>query len=417
MANFISILFIFLSLIVVYFYWRKSNFSQWVLVSALLAIVSHHVLSGYNIIYGPLPVAALDAYSFHLHGIQRVDIPEYKTWSIGSDIYKSLLASVYGLFGKSLWLGQSFSIIFYAFSCIALMYFAKLLRLNNTSSVIAILCFGLLPSSLLYASFTLREPLFTAFFMLGVLAGFQSISFDERSKQWQMWVLATICFIIMGTLHMVLLVYAIVVSGILFLVLFKQRSSWQQLVFVMLVGVGVVALILLAMKELLPANLADDYFAMLRIQIDGEVVPLPQAISIYHQTANETGASTQYSADLEFKTWGRMFIVFIYSYIFYMGWPLTGDYFQLSTLVIFCEAAFRLLGVACLVCLVLKKPKNISTPHLSSQWFWLMLVYFSLSFLWNIGTSNHGQALRHHYMTEWILILAIVYFFQKVKSK
>jgi hypothetical protein len=31
-----------------------------------------------------------------------------------------------------------------------------------------------------------------------------------------------------------------------------------------------------------------------------------------------------------------------------------------------------------------------------------------LSFTWSIGTTNHGQAFRHHVMTDWILILTTV---------
>ena len=166
--------------------------------------------------------------------------------------------------------------------------------------------------------------------------------------------------------------------------------------------VAVVGILLLLMKEFLPVNLADNYFAMMRIQVEGEVVPIPHAISIYHQTANASGASTQYDAALEFTTWGRMLFVFAYSYIFYMGWPVTGDYAELSTWVIMLEAVFRLLGVIAMLLLARK----------NKQWYWLIILYVSLTFLWNIGTSNHGQALRHHMMTEWILILALLSYLQ-----
>ena len=94
--------------------------------------------------------------------------------------------------------------------------------------------------------------------------------------------------------------------------------------------------------------------------------------------------------------------MFVYSYIFYIGWPFTGDYTELSTWVIFLEAVFRLLGVAAMFLL----------GRQNKQWYWLIILYVSLTFLWNIGTSNHGQALRHHIMTEWILILAILSYLQ-----
>jgi hypothetical protein len=35
----------------------------------------------------------------------------------------------------------------------------------------------------------------------------------------------------------------------------------------------------------------------------------------------------------------------------------------------------------------------------------LMLVYFSMAFLWAAGTTNYGTATRHHMVHQWILLL------------
>ena len=326
-----------------------------------------------------------------------------KVWSLGSDFYQSLLASVYDIFGISIWLGQSFSIVFFAISCVLLVWFAQALRLNNVFIGLALLLFGLLPSSLLFGSLTLRETFMTAFLMLGVYAAFSAIYETHRQRQWKLYAWATVAFLAMGVFHMILLIYAIMISTLLFLVLYAQKASWQKTLVQMVVcsiGVGVLFVLV---KEVLPVDLNDDYFAMLRIQINGEVIPIPHAISVYHQSINSTGAATQYDAALEFTSWGKMFLVFIYSYAFYLGWPVTGDYSQLSTWVLMAEAIFRLLGIVAIVLLARK----------NKQWYWLILVYISLTFLWNIGTSNHGQALRHHFMTEWILVLGLLSYIQQ----
>ena len=407
MTNLGGWFFTLLALGIFYATWLTTSRSIWVLITAFIAIFSHQALSILNVLYGPFPFAALDAASFHLHAIQRIELPDTKVWSIGSSFYKSLLASVYNIFGVSLWLGQAFSIVFFAASCAILMLFSQTIRLNSLFVGFTLLLFGLLPSSLMFGSFTLRETFMTVFFILGVCVAYLAIYDNARERQWRLYSFAVISFFIMGLFHMVLLVYAIIISFLLFIVLYGQKASFQKVVFqtlCCLVGIGV---FMVLVKEVLPVHLSDDYFAMLRIQVNGDVVPIPHAISVYHQTANATGADTQYAAALEFTTWGRMFVVFFYSYVFYLGWPLTGDYSQLSTWVIMAEAIFRLLG---LVSIVLLAKTN-------KQWYWLIFAYLSLTFLWNIGTSNHGQALRHHVMTEWILVLALFSYVQQNLSR
>ena len=41
-----------------------------------------------------------------------------------------------------------------------------------------------------------------------------------------------------------------------------------------------------------------------------------------------------------------------------------------------------------------------------------LVVYFAMTLIWNIGTTNHGQALRHHMMTDWLLLLVLANFSQ-----
>ena len=35
----------------------------------------------------------------------------------------------------------------------------------------------------------------------------------------------------------------------------------------------------------------------------------------------------------------------------------------------------------------------------------LLAIYVSLTCVWAVGTTNYGQAIRHHLLTKWIILL------------
>jgi hypothetical protein len=38
-------------------------------------------------------------------------------------------------------------------------------------------------------------------------------------------------------------------------------------------------------------------------------------------------------------------------------------------------------------------------------WGLFLVIYFSMTFLWAIGTVNYGTSIRHHVLTNWIIII------------
>lgn len=38
-------------------------------------------------------------------------------------------------------------------------------------------------------------------------------------------------------------------------------------------------------------------------------------------------------------------------------------------------------------------------------WGLLLVIYFSMTFLWAMGTVNYGTSIRHHILTNWIIII------------
>jgi len=35
-----------------------------------------------------------------------------------------------------------------------------------------------------------------------------------------------------------------------------------------------------------------------------------------------------------------------------------------------------------------------------------LIIYFSMTLLWSTGTVNYGTSIRHHILSNWIIIIA-----------
>lgn len=38
-------------------------------------------------------------------------------------------------------------------------------------------------------------------------------------------------------------------------------------------------------------------------------------------------------------------------------------------------------------------------------WRLFLIIYFSMTFLWAMGTVNYGTSIRHHLLTNWIIVI------------
>jgi hypothetical protein len=139
----------------------------------------------------------------------------------GGHFYYEMLGSVYQWFGASLLLGEQFSILAFALSCIV---FLKIMRQLGSErySFSSLICFGGLPSMVLLGSVTLRESYQLLFFMLAVYLGL-GISMKIKFKLGSVILMAMSAFL-MGVFHKALLVYAVFLIFI-FLIWFYRPIS------------------------------------------------------------------------------------------------------------------------------------------------------------------------------------------------
>ena len=375
-----------------------------VIVGALV-LVAHHVLSYFNIANGPLVFAKYDAWGFHLFAEKFAGQSDQLQWAIGTPMYKSLLLVLYDSLGRSQWLGQSFSILCFAISMAVLLRIARRLDINNMVILAALLLvYGLSPSGLIYGSIMLREPIMTLAFMVG--CGIIISAFDRRDPYCL--VLAALCWLVMGLFHQVMMVFALALSIISFAMyvgMVARRAPQEHTVpgeksrfavsggkLILVLG-GFVAIAVTVIFWWLPSTGGDDYFAMFFDSI-------PRSIALYRGAGESSLPTTAYNAVFEFDNWWKTIVSLTLSYFYYIGWPLGGDYSWLGTWALMVGGVMRLTAL-------------LVVPWVRHHWIWAgLVVYFAMTLIWNIGTTNHGQALRHHMMTDWLLLLVLANFSQ-----
>ena len=392
--------FVLISFLAFVFLLKKHQRTLPILICGLFVILVHHILSYLNVVYGPFSFTENDAWSFHRYAYYRVNELERLHWTLGSELFKSALTVLYKYLGISIWLGQAVSILFFSISCAFLVRMANWFSQSSWLIGTVLLIYGLLPSSLMFGCFILRETYLTCFFICGIAYAYQAI----EKTHYPSLLLAALFLFLMGFLHQVMLIYALAVTVFMFVWFFVSSNTRNKKIFVgTFLLVSITALISVLF---LPVSIGDNYFAMLDIRLDGRQLSIPEAVNLYRESINQAQATTKYIADISFSSWAGMIKAFFISYLFYLGWPFFGDYSQFSTWIILAEALFRLCALISL--LFIWRDKRI---------WWFVFAYFSMTLLWNIGTTNHGQALRHHFMTEWILLLFLLVFVQQRLDK
>ena len=362
------------------------------LAAGALVLLAHHVLGYINIVSGPLVFAKYDAWGFHLFAMKFANDPEALEWAVGTSIYKSLLLILYDWFGKSQWLGQNLSIFCFALSAAMLVRIAWRLNIKHMVTLaLLILVYGLTPSGLIYGTIMLREPIMTLAFISG--SALALVALEQQSRLALM--AAATCWLCMGLFHQVVLIFALVASLIVIIgyFLWFGRVSGKGVegrpgLPSGLIPLGLFGLAGAGIFWLIPSTGGDNYFDMLFDSI-------PRSIALYRGASESSLPITGYATTFNFDNWLNTLGSLVVSYFYYLGWPVTGDYTWAGTWVLMVGAVLRIAG------LVL-----VAVFRIRDYRIWILLgLYFGLTLLWNVGTTNHGQALRHHFMTDWVLIL------------
>jgi hypothetical protein len=363
----------------------------------LIAVVLHIAAAAIYVYIPDVLPSRADASAFHKYALLRQWDESTGGLAIGSRLYEELLAYVYRLFGPSYFLGSILSIYAFAFSVILLVRFMELLDIQQGKGLVVLL-FGAVPTAVLYGSVPMREPFQVLFFML---ACYYLLRFRLSSQP--LYLLAgTIFALMMGILHKGLIVYAPFLVIVMLLVRVDRPgagpASWQHVYLHRAVAIG------LALAFVVGVSKAEDELR----EISGAQLLLKAtaADALVEHTSEARGSKalsdgrTAYGVALDTSTPVHLVYSSIMILTYYMFTPFPWQIGHPRDLYAFAES---LLRMACLFAIF--RMWRRGGPVNPQVVVLLMVVYFSMAFLWAAGTFTWGTATRHHMIHQWIVLM------------
>jgi hypothetical protein len=355
----------------------------------LAAVLTRATAALYHVFVAPLPGMGYDVVSFHGSAMTRCVRGEPFSLAVGTEFYKDVLEALYIVTGPSPLAGQALSVLAGAASCLVFVRLLDTLEIGR-GRLLLVALFGFLPSAVIFSSVTLRESFELLFFMLGVFLGVRGRLRDQR------WLLlaSAASFVLMGMFHQILLFFAPgAIAVVLLWPLSRKKSSRKQLAArAVLAGAGVALVV--AVVVFIPARAGDDYIEML----DRGVL---DALAKYRAAVESSEPRTSFGVDIDISSVPRMLASTGRVYFYYLFSPFPTRVENKEDAYAAAEAALRALLLFGAVF------GAVRSRGLMRRLVLLLLAYYlSMSFVWTLGATNYGQAMRHHVLTNWLLFLA-----------
>lgn len=350
-------------------------------------LVFHHLLAAINAYITVLPGADADAAIFHRKASAIATIGGWD-FGLGSRFYSSLLALAYSVGGPSHFFGEQTSVFAYALSCIVLVRMMEFLKIERRQ-LGCILIFGLHPALGIFTSVTLREAWQILFFMQSVYC---LLRFRVRSAPGSLlWGLLGAA--LMSCLHNGLIVYALFMIP---LALFSGMGIRTKLTLPRTIGIALTGTVAVALAAAFMSG-SMPYTPSLARLSEGEAM---EYASTYRQRG-EKGARAEYGVKLDASSPAAFAMSLPAVYVHYMLAPFPWQIKSGMDLFAALDGWFRVL-LLYFALSVLGSPPPDSPPGIPR---FLLILYFSMSVLWAMGTINYGAAIRHHIVPFWILIV------------
>jgi len=361
---------------------RSLIFGYW------FVILLHQIVAFTNAFLFTTLGAGADASAFHKIGVGLAQSGEF-SFSIGAKFYTSILGIVYWLFGSSHFLGDQLSVLAFALSCIVLLKILRQLDLLDYQLPVLLL-FGALPTMVLLGSITMRESYQVLFFMLAVYFGMKMLLKGGINRNFIALILSAF---VMGLFHKGLIVY------MSFLIVLFMVFSLDPAIY--LWRIKKLRLLLLLTLPILFMGL----LLMVKLQIPGVValsalanMNVGEYILDYRETAAVARAT--YAVVFDLSSSFAFILSTLVLYLYYLFAPFPWQVGGVLDAYAATESIMRMI----LLYYAIKHWRNAYGSQ--RRLLGLMLIlFFSMTFLWAMGTTNYGTAMRHHMLTWWILVV------------
>ena len=374
--------------------WKDDNLR----FALCFVLAMHHVIALTNTYLFTFKGADADAQRFHRLAVEWAASGKLSVTG-GAEFYQQLLGIFYRIFTPSHLFGEELSIIAFLFSCLILIKLIHLINLKKYQ-VGLLLMFGLLPTNLVLCSVTLRESYQILFFMLAVYWG---LRFHLEPTKGAM-IFCVFSALIMGLFHRALILYILFLLPVLFLWFPKQISSspdsrWRftskrfiiiSAILILIIGILIIGVLLeIRGLEALASVFSGKglkYAADYRTRLMFEMAP---------------DARTNYGIMLDISSPISLMKSVWVIYIYYLFAPFLWQITNWLDIYAFAESLLRFILILFSI---------ISWYRAEGMkrriWGLLLVIYFSMTFLWATGTVNYGTSIRHHILSNWIILIA-----------
>jgi len=389
-------LLIFLSFFIVYKFWKTKKDRKLTLTIGFVLLL-HHFVAVINSYFYTFPGAEPDPVNFQGLAIEWAAGGKLLL-SFGTNFYAQLLGTFYRIFEPSQLFGEELSVLAFLLSCFVLLKIIELLNISKYT-VWLLLIYGLLPTNLIFCSKILRESYQILFFMLSVYWG---LRFHLKPAKEAM-IFCVFSALIMGLFHKALILYALFLVPVLFLFFPQQISGSlssrgcflkRRWIFIGLVLIIVAGIFIIGNLDSIKG------LEVMRSFLSGKGLKFAvdyRTKLIFEQAQD---ARANYGIMLDTSSVITLIRSTLLMFIYYLFAPFP---WQATNWLDVYGAAESLLRFALIFFSILFwfRAEGIQRRI----WGLFLVIYFSMTFLWATGTVNYGTSIRHHVLTNWIIII------------
>jgi len=387
---------IFLSFFIVYKFWKVKKDKKLTIAIGFVLLL-HHFMAIINAYFFTFPGAEPDPVNFQGLAIEWAAGGKLLL-SVGTNFYAQLLGIFYRIFEPSQLFGEELSILAFLLSCFILIKIIELLNISKYT-VLLLLIYGLLPTNLIFCSKILRESYQILFFMLSVYWG---LRFHLKPAKGAM-IFCVFSALIMGLFHKALILYALFLVPVLFLFFPQQVSSLlsnrQRFLKRRWISVGLVLIIVVGI--FIVGNLDSvKGLGVMRTFLSGKGLKYAAEYRTKLMFGDAPNARANYGIMLDVSSPISLMKSVWLVYIYYLLAPFP---WQVTNLLDLYGVAESLLRFLLITFSIISWYRADGVQH--RIWGLLLVIYFSMTFLWAMGTVNYGTSIRHHILTNWIIII------------
>lgn len=334
--------------------------------------------------------ADMDANSFHVLATEISNIGVFH-FSSDANLYKNILGLLYWLTTPSLIIGEQLSILAISISIIILANIINLLRLDKFQTPI-IFVYALLPTMFTLGALTLREPL--QIFLL-ITATFFGIKMKIYPKMKLINFSLMLIFVIAaGLLHKAIFLFGLIYVGAFMIwnidtKLGKYKITKSQLMLLILAPIFLIMLFYFASNSSISGS------ELFRKILSLEIL---EAIS-KHRSVTPIGRAS-YNIPFEAYSFSSLILSSVLIYITYLFSPFLWQVSSFVDFYAFIEAIIHLILIYYSI-----KLWRLSDGITRSFLGLFLTLFFGMTFMWALGTTNYGTGMRHKMISWWLLAL------------